>query len=86
MLSLYKNLIELIEQNDTISLFKQIKLATKLSYHIESLTKIAFDGMKPFPNRNEIHSKQILCNKILSEAWHQRKFNNHIYFKQEKLV
>lgn len=42
--------------------------------------------MKPFPNRNEIRAKQISYNKILSEAWYQKKLNNHIYFQQEKLV
>lgn len=62
-MSLHKSL--LIETNDSISLFNQLRKAAKSSYDIEGLTRIAYEGMKPFPNRKYIHSKQIYFNNIM---------------------
>ena len=60
-MSLHKSL--LIETNDSISLFNQLRRAAKSSYDIEGLTRIAYEGMKPFPNRKYIHSKTQFSEK-----------------------
>ena len=55
-----------MEKNDAISLFNQLRASAKLSYDVEGLTKIAYEGMKPFPNRKEIQAKQIHYNTIFN--------------------
>ena len=75
-----------MDQNDTISFFKQLKLATKLTYDVEGLTKVAFIDMKPFPSRNEIITKQAFYNKLFSESWQQKQSGKDTFIQHEKLV
>lgn len=84
MLTIYKK--DLIEQTDTISLFKKLKTKVRFTFDVDSLTRVAFNELKPFPSRNEIQTKQGYYNKILSESWTKRQLNYQLKNQQEKMV
>ncbi len=83
-MSIYQKI--LIEQTDTISIFKQLKLATRLTYDVEGLTKVAYIDMKPFPSRNEINTKQTYYNKIFTESWKKKEADRSKFIQHDKLV
>ncbi len=75
----------LMEQNDTISIFKHLKYAVKYTFDVDGLTKIAFDGLRPFPRRKDITIKQTYFLKMISETWQTRLLARNSYFQQDKM-
>jgi hypothetical protein len=75
----------LLEQRDTISVFKHLKYAVKYTFDVDGLTKIAFESLRPFPRRKDISIKQTYFLKMITETWQTRLLARNTFFQQEKL-
>ena len=75
----------LLEQTDTISIFKHLKYAVKYTFDVDGLTKIAFETLKPFPRRKDISTKQTYFLRMINDKWQARLLAKNSYFQQEKL-
>ncbi|CAF1007561.1 unnamed protein product [Brachionus calyciflorus] len=71
LLHMHKN--TLMENNDTISIFKSLKYSVKFTFDIDGLNKIAFEQLEPFPKRKEIIQKQKNYLRIKLESWKSRR-------------
>ncbi|KAH8855924.1 TBC1 domain family member 2B [Schistosoma japonicum] len=63
----------LLEQTDTISFWKCLKAATRLTYDVDGLVKTAFEELRPFPKPQLIATRRAYHYEILSKKMSIKK-------------
>ncbi|KAK4473334.1 hypothetical protein MN116_004496 [Schistosoma mekongi] len=63
----------LLEQTDTISFWKCLKAATRLTYDVDGLIKTAFEELRPFPKPQLIATRRAYHYEILSKKMSIKK-------------
>jgi hypothetical protein len=82
---LYMHKQVLLEQSDTISVFKHLKHAVKYTFDVDGVVKIAFETLRPFPRRKDIGIKQTYFLRMIGETWQARLLARNSYFQQDRL-
>ncbi|CAH8429070.1 unnamed protein product [Heterobilharzia americana] len=70
---LKRNQDMLLEQTDTISFWKCLKAATRLTYDVDGLVKTAFEELRPFPKPQLIATRRAYHYDILSKKMFEKK-------------
>nr|CAH8822277.1 unnamed protein product [Trichobilharzia regenti] len=70
---LKRNQDMLLEQTDTISFWKCLKAATRLTYDVDGLIKTAFEELRPFPKPQLIAARRAYHYDILSKKMFEKK-------------
>ncbi|CAF3214029.1 unnamed protein product [Rotaria socialis] len=73
----------ILTKSDTISMMKQIKDSTKNLIDVENLFKIAFEDLKPFCHRKDIHIKQAYWTKMLTDKVLKRQLSKEGFSKRD---
>ncbi|XP_077504446.1 uncharacterized protein LOC144114520 isoform X2 [Amblyomma americanum] len=67
----------LLTKQDTVSIMRQLKAIARLCYDVDTLIKVAFEDLEPFPRRQDIAAKQACFQKILREQSKKREQEKH---------
>lgn len=67
----------LLTKQDTVSIMRQLKAIARLCYDVDTLIKVAFEDLEPFPRRQDIATKQACFQKILREQSRKRELEKH---------
>ncbi|XP_070532157.1 uncharacterized protein [Ptychodera flava] len=76
---------KLLQECDTISIMRQMKSIAKLSFDVEGLVQVAFEGLEPFPERDFISKRQQIHMKRLKEHFGEREKERQDLEEAEKL-
>ncbi|KAK3601021.1 hypothetical protein CHS0354_008131 [Potamilus streckersoni] len=74
---------EILQRTDTISVMKYLKACAKLTFDVDGLVKLAFEGLKPLPGRRSITSKQACYLNALKEK-HKKKELQRLAFAERE--
>ncbi|XP_062582307.1 uncharacterized protein LOC134244056 isoform X1 [Saccostrea cucullata] len=76
---------EILQKTDTISIMRHLKAAAKLTFDADGLIKVAFDGLKPFPRRKDISTKQACYLNTLKEQNKRKELQRLAYAEREHM-
>uniref|UniRef100_T1J8X5 TBC1 domain family member 2B n=1 Tax=Strigamia maritima TaxID=126957 RepID=T1J8X5_STRMM len=76
----------ILQNQDSVAIMKQIKLAAKTAHDVDLLVKVAFEELEPFINRSDIAVKQSCYQKMLKETQKRRAMEKQILDVKEKLL
>ncbi|XP_064458637.1 TBC1 domain family member 2A-like [Ornithodoros turicata] len=76
----------LLTKHDTVSIMRQLKAIAKLCFDADALIKVAFEGLEPFPRRQDIAAKQACYQKTLREQSRKRELEKQSLFGRDKLL
>ncbi|XP_025114538.1 uncharacterized protein LOC112576362 isoform X3 [Pomacea canaliculata] len=76
---------EIIKKCETISVMRHLKACAKVTYDVDGLVQLAFKGLKPFPRRQDINSKQMVYLKALKEKYRWRELQKLAFAERESL-
>ncbi|KAL4219567.1 hypothetical protein ACF0H5_022141 [Mactra antiquata] len=68
-----------------MGVMKHLKACAKLTYDVEGLVKLAFEGLKPFPKRKSIISKQTCYLNALKEKYKKKELQRLAFAEREQL-
>ncbi|XP_060562937.1 uncharacterized protein LOC132722444 [Ruditapes philippinarum] len=76
---------DILQKTDTMGIMKHLKACAKLTYDVEGLVKLAFEGLKPFPKRKDIISKQTCYLNALKEKYKKKELQRLAFAEREQL-
>ncbi|XP_053380466.1 uncharacterized protein LOC123534907 isoform X2 [Mercenaria mercenaria] len=76
---------DILQKTDTMGIMKHLKACAKLTYDVEGLVKLAFEGLKPFPKRKDILSKQTCYLNTLKEKYKKKELQRLAFAEREQL-
>lgn len=76
----------LLTKQDTVSIMRQLKAIARLCYDVDTLIKVAFEDLEPFPRRQDIAAKQACFQKILREQSKKRELEKHSVLSRDNTV
>ncbi|XP_052092597.1 uncharacterized protein LOC127729029 isoform X4 [Mytilus californianus] len=74
---------DIIQRSDTISVMRHVKASAKLSFDVEGLVKVAFEGQ--FTKRNIICTKQACYLNTLKEKYKKKELQRLAFTEREHL-
>ncbi|XP_076454498.1 uncharacterized protein LOC143289420 [Babylonia areolata] len=76
---------EIVQKTETISVMRHLKACARVTYDADGLVHLAFKGLKPFPRRQDISSKQTVYLKALKEKYRWRELQKLAFAERENL-
>ncbi|XP_078325499.1 uncharacterized protein LOC111124243 isoform X7 [Crassostrea virginica] len=76
---------EILQKTDTISIMRHLKAAAKLTYDADGLIKVAFEGLKHFPRRKDIATKQACYLNTLKEQNKRKELQRLAFAEREHM-
>ncbi|KAH3798475.1 hypothetical protein DPMN_152074 [Dreissena polymorpha] len=76
---------DILQRSDTMGIMKHLKSCTRLTYDVEGLVKLAFDGLKPFPKRRDTISKQTCYLNALKEKYKKKELQRLAFAEREQM-
>ncbi|XP_019929607.3 uncharacterized protein [Magallana gigas] len=76
---------EILQKTDTISIMRHLKAAAKLTFDADGLLKVAFEGIKNFPRRKDIATKQACYLKNLKEQNKRKELQRLAFAEREHM-
>lgn len=76
----------LITKHDTVSIMRQLKCIAKLCFDTDALIEMAFEGLEPFPRRQDIATRQACYQKTLREVSKKRQLEKQTLYSREQAL
>lgn len=76
---------DILQKTDTMGVMKHLKACAKLTYDVEGLVKLAFEGLKPFPKRKDIISKETCYLNALKEMYKKKELQRLAFAEREQM-
>ncbi|XP_052789974.1 uncharacterized protein LOC128224223 isoform X2 [Mya arenaria] len=83
ILQLHEN--DILQKCDTMGVMKHLKACTKLTYDVDGLMQLSFEGMRPFPKRRDIQSRQTCYLNALKEKYKRKELQRLAFAEREQM-